>query len=284
MKNDNFDIEQELKKLSNKTVVEETLGNISDLFNLGIKVVTGSLILVTIYIAIKLLALGTEATFTHVNFDLERLWAELGNSNQTYLNDLVTRILEMVWISMLYMIVLMVLDNLVFAAISSKRNDSFGDKASEVISIVTRKIIPVTILVFVKTIIIGIGFLFFLLPGAYFWLIFILAEYVCIFENKGVLDSLKRSSELMVGCKGNFLTFVSIAVLLLMVVSVFKSFYNFNTLAYDLLSGLNIDKGSFLIAIVIEYIYQLMMGIYFASCCLLYFKRSKLIKEEPQNV
>lgn len=278
MQDSNFDIEQELKALSKKQVAEESLSNISDLFSLGNKVIFGNLFIVAIYIALKLIGLGYEAKLIHIEIDFMTLWAELSNANEAYIQDLAMRILNVLWISLLYIIGFIAFDNIIFSAICAKRNDPFGDKISAIMTMLFTKILPITLLVVMKSLIIGIGFMFFLLPGIYFWMIFILAEYVCIFENKGVFASLSRSAELMVGCKGNFLTFISIASLLLVIITAFKSFYNFNNLSYDLLTGLHIDFVTYSIATFFEFISQLVIGIYFAGCCFIYFKRSTLVK------
>ncbi len=127
------------------------------------------------------------------------------------------------------------------------------------------------------------GMLMFLIPGIMVWLSMLLIEYVMIFENKGFVDSWKRSNDLMEGCKGNFITFLSIVSLLIVPIYLAKVFYNFDTEFSALLGGGEVGI-SFVISLLIEMTNNLLYGLYYCGTCLLYMKRTQIFSNlEVEN-
>ncbi|MFQ5647179.1 MAG: hypothetical protein ACE5GM_09635 [bacterium] len=105
-----------------------------------------------------------------------------------------------------------------------------------------RKINRLVLAIFLKSLIIGVGFLFFIIPGLYFMISFLFVELVIIFEGKGIKEALGRSREII---SSDFWGFVLVIIPFLIGFLAFGVFYKwgFTTLVTGILGGAKLSES-----------------------------------------
>ncbi len=275
---------QEFEKLKQKPKIpEETVSSITDIYSIAASLLAKSYLVIIPYLLLMTVLNAYLSRYMSLNFDLVQLVEAYTSNNSAYILGEAAKISNIFIMYMLFLMFGLVMDNTVNSAIAGMSKGSSLEKWGLVITLVFRKILPISIAVVIKIVLIGIGTCLFFIPGIIIWLSMLFVEYIIIFENKGFFAAWKRSDELMTGCKSNFITFVTIASFALIPVLVLKVFYNFEIEAVAFLNSGDLNKN-FILALVVELGKGFIYSIYFCGTCLLYMKRTQVFNSlEMEN-
>lgn len=163
---------------------------------------------------------------------------------------------------------------IIFAAYvcSRKAEDAaLVNDLGNIITLLFQVILQLAVLMIIKLFVIFIGLLA-IIPGAIFLAQMLLAQYILIFERKGILHSLSRSSELMYGVKGNFLTFLTYASLIFIPAWIVD--FISGGIATFVSPNENVSFTNGILAIASELFKQYIWFTYSVGACLLYLRRS----------
>lgn len=267
---------QEFEKLSKKPrVPEETLSSLTDIYTIACSVLLKSPMIVIFFLFIISMTHGFSAYYTKLNFNQELFWLAVAENNLAYIQQVFQSIITIFLLNLALVIFVTILSNIVYSGVAGKSKSTELEKIGLIGSLVFRKFIIIASVVIIKSFLITVGMLLFLIPGIVIWMSMLLIEYVIIFENKGFIESWKRSNELMVGCKGNFITFVSIASLLIIPIYIVKVFFNFEADFSSFMGG-NSVGSRILVSLLVEMAANFLYGAYFCGTCLLYMKRTQV--------
>jgi hypothetical protein len=276
-----FDFKDFEKKEEELILPEESVSSLSRIFQISLSVILGNLGILPYLILIVVLN-GILISYNSLNFDFERFINEAANNNQAYILDFAKHLGTVYMINLIASVLFLLLHNTFYVAVVVKSKDGFADKVTMFFSIFFRKGLHLLIAIILKSVVILVGTLMFVIPGIIFWLGMLFIEYIIIFEDKGFFESWNKSSELMAGVKSNFITFMSIASIAIIPVIILKIFYNFDMQVAQLAKvfAINLDL---IISILVEMCQHLLYGAYFIGTCLLYIKRTKLLEEQEDK-
>ncbi len=274
----------EFEKLSKKPrVPEETLSSLTDIYTIACSVLLKSPIIVIFFLFIISMMSGFSAYHTKLNFNQELFWLAVAENDLVYIQQASQPIIMIFLLNLTLAILVTILNNIVYSGVSGKSKGTELEKIGFIGSLIARKFIIIALVVIAKSFLITAGMLLFLIPGIILWMSMLLIEYVIIFENKGFIESWKRSNELMAGCKGNFITFISIASLLIIPIYIIKVFFNFDADFSSFMGGDTVGLR-ILVSLIVEMAVNFLYGAYFCGTCLLYMKRTQIFNNlEMEN-
>lgn len=275
---------KELEKLHHAPQIpEESITALTRVFTMATGIVFSSIGIVLIYLLFVVAANGVVVSYTGLNFDFQEFIIRASNNDQAYVLELARKIGEIFIINLTASLFFLIFDNSFYSAVISESHNSFIEKLLKFFSILMRRGFHLLIAVTLKTIILLIGFLLFVIPGVIFWLGMLFIEYIIIFENKGFFEAWSKSNELMTGVKANFLTFISIAGVVLLPIALLKTFYNFDLEIVKYYRD-HVINSTLIISTLVEMSKFFIYGIYFAATCLLYFKRVQVMDEYENEI
>ena len=276
--NNSFDF-SEFEKLNHRPKVpEEDISSLTDIYAIACKLLFRSVAVVLPYLLALCFHAGLIYYSSSANFNSESFWVAVANNDIAYIQAITQSVLTIFAVNLMFVMVTTLTDNIFYAGIAGNSKGTNIGKFRTIFQIFLTKFFPILFVVIFKSILIMIGLMMFIVPGVMIWTSMLLIEYVIIFENKGFIDSWKRSNELMEGCKGNFITFLSIASLLIIPIYLAKVFYNFDTESTALFEGGSISLA-LIISLVIEILNYALYGAYYCGTCLLYMKRTRIFNE-----